>query len=206
MRKILTALLTILLISLMGGQVFGAGTTFSAVLTNDSVKAGSSFFTINLFCNNNDSIAPPPPLSLANRVTWTSAFAFSGDISVDWLDAKLMSDSAYFDSTTASKFVTPQFYNFFDMVKVIIYPESWGDGLPDRISMVGIANTIGYPPGLGKIKIASWHAKTTSKTGRFCIEKADMKNDSFDWVFDDPMPSFVKQCWSIEGGKLEAAK
>ena len=204
MRKILIALLTILLISLIGGQVLGAGTTFNAVVTNDSMKAGSIFFTINLYCNNDDTVSPPPPPSLANRVTWTSPFAFNGDISIDWIDAKLLSDSAYFDSTTASKFVTPQFYSFFDILKVIIFAESWGDGLPDRFSFVGIANTNGYPPGLGKIKIASWHAKTASKTGRFCMEKGDMKNNSYDWVFDDPMPNFIKQCWSIEADTLKA--
>ncbi len=200
MKKILMALLATLPLLLACGQAFGAGPIFKAEITNDSLKTGSRFFTINLYCENNEAILPPPN---QNRMTWTSPFAFTGDISIDWLDGALKSDSTYFDSATALRYVTPQFYDFFDIVKVIIHAESWGDGLPDKFSIVGIANVKGYPPELGKIKIASWHAKTSSKTGRFCIEKGKMKDAAYDWVFDEPVPDFVKQCWSIEGDTLK---
>jgi len=197
------AIMAALMILAICGQASGKGTAFDVVITNDSLKGGSNFFTINLYCENDDTITAPPPPSLANRVTWTSPIAFTGDISVNWLDTALKTNTAYFDSVMAAKFVTPEFYNFFDMLKVIVYSESWGDGLPDRFSFVGIANAKGYPPGLGKIKIASWHARTSSKTGKFCVEKGKMDTDAYDWIFDEPVPDFAKKCWTIEGDTLK---
>ncbi len=101
-----------------------------------------------------------------------------------------------------SKFLTPQFHGFWDLVEVI-YVESWADGLPDRFNFSGIANTYGYPPALGEIKIISWHGATNSASGQICMDQGDMTNDVFDWLFDDPQPSFLKQCWNMSADTLE---
>ncbi len=200
MRRMLILFLAVMTTLVMGGQVFGRGTTFNAVLTNDSLKADSSFFTINLYCDNKDSILEPP---YENRMTWTSPFTFSGNVSVNWIDTNLISGTTYFDSAVVVKFAPVEFYNFWDLFKPSILVESWADGLPDRFSIAGIGNSNGYPPTLGNIRIMSWHVKTISNSGYFCMEKGDMTNNSFDWLFDTtyydyPMPDFAMKCWSIE--------
>lgn len=174
------------------------GMYFRAEVTNDSLKTDTLFFTVNLYSSNNDIIFPSYP----NRTTWSSPFSFSGDISVDWLDTTLASGAPYLDPSIMSKYLTPQFSGFWDIVEVI-YVESWADGLPDRFNFTGIANNNGYPPALGEIKIISWHLSTNSGSGQFCMDQGVMDNEVYDWLFDDPQPSFLKQCWNKTADTLE---
>jgi PKD repeat protein len=36
-----------------------------------------------------------------------------------------------------------------------------------------------------------------SAAGSFCIDSGDAADDAYDWLFDDPQPSFDKTCWSM---------
>ena len=202
MRKVLVLLLATLLLLLVGGQVFGLGTTFKAVVKNDSVVTTSSYFTINLYCTNHDSIFDPP---YQNRETWGSPFAFNGNISMDWIDAALIDGHNYNsggDTMVIRKFLDTVFYNYWDFFRSLEV-ESWADGvLPYRFSFAGIANSNGFPPQTDSILTLSWHAKTTNDSGYFCMEKGDMDSSAYDWVFDDPVPDFTMQCWNIEADTL----
>ena len=199
MRKVLVLLLATLLLLLVGGQVFGLGTTFKAVVKNDSVVTTSSYFTINLYCTNHDSIFDPP---YENRTTWGSPFAFNGNISIDWIDAALTNAVGIDDTTLIDKFMTPGFFNYWDVLRFLLVKD-WDDGvLPDRFAFEGIANDSGFPPQTDSILTLSWHAKTTNDSGYFCMEKGDMDNHAYDWLFDDPQPDFTMQCWNIEADTL----
>jgi len=149
-------------------------------------------FRIEVYSLNNDTILPPP---YEERTTWQSPFTFTGDVPVQWLDV-ITDETLYQDGPTLNKFVPSQFLGFWDLF-VAIYSETRDGVLPDRFSFAGIANSIGYPPGLGEIKILSWRAKTTAMTGQLCIEQGNMDNDSYDWVFDEPIPTFATTCWEV---------
>jgi hypothetical protein len=170
---------------------------FRANITNDSTKSADKFFTVSLYCTNDDTI----PFSI-NRSTWVSPITFSGNISIQWLDGSLMNNTPYFDDATILKYASSQFNNFWDLLRAI-YVESWDNNLPDRFSYTGIANSSGYPPALGEIKVLSWRAKTASTNGMFCMEQGDMDNELYDWLFDDPTPNLPKNCWRINADTLE---
>ncbi len=190
-RLILTALiLTFLTIS------NALAASFRAEITNDSKVGANKFFTVNLYCTNNDSIRDAVGALIINRVTWTSPVTFTGTVSLQWQDT-LTSSHLYQDDATLLKFTTSQFNGFWDLFKGL-YVESWDNNLPDRFSYAGIGNTNGYPPALGEIKVLSWHAQTASTSGSLCVEQGDMTNDTYDWLFDDPTPSLIKTCWTIK--------
>ncbi len=150
-------------------------------------------FRIEIYSLNNDTILPPP---YEERTTWSTPFTFTGDVAVQWLD--VITDSvSYLDDPTLLKFSTSQFIGFWDLFKGI-FSESRDGALPDRFAFTAAANNLGYPPGLGEIKVLSWRAKITATSGQLCIEQGDMINDSYDWMFDDPVPTFPKTCWTIQ--------
>jgi hypothetical protein len=212
MRKIWGIFLVISLLFLAAGQVMGTdvhggGTTFTAVLVNDPLTtAETTWFSIELYCNQKDSVDTNP-----YRSTWSSPFAFTGSINVDWIDTTLSNSTAYLNDTVILKYATSQFSTFWDMFKTV-YVESWDDAtLPDRFNFTGIVNNNGYTAELGQIKILSWHAKTVSNTGMICIEKGNMTADEYDWIFDETPnqpeyqepPAFNTQCWVISGDTLK---
>jgi hypothetical protein len=199
MKKIASLLFVSVVVFSAAGPAFSAGTSFRAAITNDSLATGELFFTINIYCNNNDTILPPP---YEERTTWTSSFSFDGTITIDWTDTVLMNNGPYFDDAVLTKYATSQFNEYWDFFRAV-YVESWDDGsLPDRFAYAGIANEFGYPPALGEIKILSWRAKTPGSSGLFCVEIGDMNNNVYDWIFDEPMPTFLKQCWTLDDDTL----
>ncbi len=135
-------------------------------------------FKINLYSLNNDTIPGVEP----RRMTWISPFVFTGDVSVIW--------------GSPDSIITPQFSSFWD-VYVGSYFESWDGQLPDLCSFVGSGNSIGYSPGLGEILDFVWAAKVSNNSGTLCIDSGDASNDTYDWLFDDPVPSFAKICWTV---------
>lgn len=160
---------------------------------NDTLKIlPNSEFQIEVYSLNNDTINPPPYQA---RATWQSPFTFTGTVPIQWLD--VISDGVlYQDGATLNKFSTAQFLGFWDLF-LGIYAETRDGNLPDRFSFVGLANNHGYPPALGEIKILFWRATTSATAGQICIEQGNMDNDNYDWVFDEPIPSFATTCWEV---------
>lgn len=175
--------------------------TFSMTLRADITGPGAVFdegqwkilpntlCTLNVYSTNNDNIYPPP---YQKRTTWSSAFAFTGNIAVQWLDV-INNDMLYMDAPTLAKFSSIQFTGYWDIFKGV-YAETRDGNLPDRFNFSGIAGNLGYPPGLGELKILWWRFQTAKISGQLCIEQGDMANDIYDWLFDDPMPTFNKVC------------
>jgi hypothetical protein len=190
---------TLSILTLFIGQAFGMD--FRTDITGPgAVDDGGvwkilpdSEFTINVYANNNDTILPPP---YEERTTWTSSFGFTGTISVQWQDI-IANNTLLSDATSMGYFVPDYFSAYWDIINGV-YAESWDGSLPDRLCFVGIANKFGYPSGLGEIQVMHFRAKTSSTSGQICIEKADMDNNVYDWIFDDPMPYFVTTCWDIK--------
>jgi len=119
----------------------------------------------------------------SNRATWSSGFQFSGtNITIEWTDT--------------STWVPAQFQGYFDVFDTI-YVESWANGLPDRFNYSGIANNNGVPGGPFNFIIAGATATLTEFSGQLCVEIGDFNDDAFDWLFDDPMPTFTKKCWAV---------
>jgi hypothetical protein len=138
-------------------------------------------FNIDIYCNHTGGTN--------NRLTWSSPFNFTktgtvGD--VVWGDTSL--------------FPTTQLRSFFDMYQTT-YAESWNGNLPDLFNFTGVANNVGYPNNLGEIKVFSFQLYITGfcyELGTFCIEQGDAIDNMYDWLFDDPMPTFSKKCWPVK--------
>ena len=136
-------------------------------------------------------------------MTWTSPFTFTGNVSVQWLD--IISDNTeYFDLATLAKFCPMQFYSFWDVTKSV-YSETRDGYLPDRFSFAGIGNSLGYPPGLVETKVLFWRARTPDLAGQICIEQGDMTHWVYDWVFDEPAPTFSTTCWEVKAPPISLA-
>ena len=196
MKKIFVLVFLGGLLALNSGNAMTMRATISGAgvwSQNDTLKIlPNAEFQIAVYSLNNDTILPPPYQA---RTAWQSPFTFTGTVPVQWLD--VVNDGVlYQDSPTLNKFLTAQFLGFWDFF-LGIYTETRDGNLPDRFSFVGIANSFGYPPELGEIEILFWRAKTSAMTGQICVEQGNMDNDSYDWVFDDPIPSFVTTCWEV---------
>lgn len=150
--------------------------------------------SLNVYSTNNDNIFDPP---YQNRVTWSSAFAFTGNVTVQWQDVLASDNTLYSDAPTLAKFTTTQFAGYWDVIKGV-YAETRDGNLPDRFNFSGIANSLGYPPGLGELKILWWAFQTANTSGQLCIEQGDFQNDTYDWLFDDPSPTFNTVCFPIK--------
>lgn len=202
MRRNCILLIVLPLLLLNYSNVLGA--YFRAEVTNDSTNDADKYFTINLYCTNNDTIRDDSGHLIVNRGTWSSPFTFTGTINIQWLDTTLNDSIPYFSDEITQKYAAPQFNDFWDAIK-LVYVESWDNSLPDKFNYTGIYNgepNSGYPPGLGEIKVLSWHAKTTSTSGELCVEQGNMQTvnqeETYDWLFDDPAPSLLTTCWVIE--------
>jgi hypothetical protein len=123
----------------------------------------------------------------APRSVWVSPFSFTGTGEVKnvvWGDTSL--------------FPTAQLRSFFDIVQDT-YTESWDGVLPDIFAFAGIGQN-GYPDNLGRIKVFSFTLRISGPyydRGSFCIEQGDPINNTYDWLFDDPQPTFTKTCWAV---------
>jgi hypothetical protein len=115
-----------------------------------------------------------------NRHTWVSPFVFTGTglSSITWGDA--------------AQFVPSSFSYLWDIAYYQIY-ESWGDGLPDLIALEGYAGCRGVPGSTmtflsakGKVSLLDYNSG-----GSICIDSGDAMDARYDWLFDDPIPSFA---------------
>ena len=167
-----------------GPLTIGADISGSAVWNDGAVLKISpgSPFSINIY----ESYAKGPTDS--NRATWFGPFTFtqSGLASVTWADYSIWPDPSFYNSTN------------WDLSRGL-YVESWGDGLPDLFSIWGVANLGGLPGGTLNV----FHAYATvtlvnnNIPGQICIEKGIPQDSSYDWMFEDPVPTFDKVCWPV---------
>lgn len=149
----------------------------------DTLPAADVF--IDIYMNNNDGIiriGQSMPLVLyspdgsVTNITHRNVGAFGSDGSI----------------VLENGFQPLAFWNLFDE----IYYFGWDGILPDTMCHVGIGSN-GFPSGLGEkryIRIAL----QLSDTGRICIDSVNPPGDDYDWLFDDPSPSFHgPYCWTI---------
>jgi hypothetical protein len=157
---------------LSGGGIWHDGLV-QKIITN-------KVFWINLYSTNNDTI----PYVGAKRTYWVSPFEFSGNVTVQWGDTGTI--------------LISQFRSFWDDLASTYY-ESWDGNLPDLYSFAGSASFAGtgYPAGLGEIRIFSWSLKVLTTTGTICIAAGDAVNEAYDWLFEDPSPTFSMVCWEV---------
>ena len=74
---------------------------------------------------------------------------------------------------------------------------SWDGVLPDTFCFSGLGFTDGMPPGLGE-RLYLRIALNISTEGIICIDSIDHPDDSYDWVFEAPSPSFGgPYCWTV---------
>ncbi|SYZ73927.1 hypothetical protein TRIP_C60197 [Candidatus Zixiibacteriota bacterium] len=183
-QKVFLVLLSLFILSI---GIEGYGMTIRADITGPGVWAGgtkiqpNADFTVNVYSNNTDTI----PFSI-NRSTWSTPFAFTGNVPVQ-----------YQGDTMFAHVTTTQFAGFWDLFR-ITYVESWDGVLPDLFNVTGAAMNQGYPPALGEIRDFSWTFRTSATSGQFCIEQGTPSDPTYDWLFDDPVPTFTKTCWTVE--------
>ena len=189
MRTLLSISVLVLAILVAGGAIAQVGTlTFRAAVSGPAIYSGNMIapnadFYVDISTNNVGGTQP--------RITWSSPFKFTlvnSTHKVIWGDSSL--------------FAQPQFKSFWNVFQTI-YVESWDGNLPDLFNFTGVANasTGGYQGNLGEIlafRIPLKLACPGNQTGQFCVEQGDAVNDVYDWIFDDPQPTFPKTCWQIE--------
>ncbi|MCX6829684.1 MAG: hypothetical protein NT002_10450 [candidate division Zixibacteria bacterium] len=190
MRTLLSISVLVLAILVAGEAIAQMGTlTFRADVSGQGTWTGppkritpNADFYVDIYANNIGGTSP--------RITWSSSFTFTltgSTHKVIWGDSSL--------------FAQAQFKSFWD-VYCRTYAESWDGNLPDLFNFTGIASgAAGYPGNLGEIlvlKIALRLGCPGNNSGQFCVEQGDAINDVYDWIFDDPQPTFPKTCWQIE--------
>jgi|WetSurMetagenome_2_1015567.scaffolds.fasta_scaffold76398_2 hypothetical protein len=184
MRKLV--MVSILALMVMAGASYGmtlrADLSGAAVWNDGGVQKiiTNKTFQINLYATHNDTI----PYVGAKRTYWVSPFEFSGDVTVQWGDTGTI--------------VMSQFRGFWDALAMPYY-ESWDGSLPDIYSFAGSASFswTAYPTGLGEIKAFSWSLKALSTNGTICIASGNAADEAYDWLFEDPIPSFTGICWTV---------
>jgi hypothetical protein len=81
-----------------------------------------------------------------------------------------------------------------------IYCESYDGTLPDKMNYTGLTLT-GWSFKLGELKYMEFHFQIDQE-GWFCVDSGDMANDNYDWLWEDPSPSFGgPYCWLIAQGE-----
>jgi uncharacterized protein (TIGR02145 family) len=193
----------LVLAALMIAPINSSALTFRADISGPGVTQymgvkriiADSQFTISLYSDNTET-----------RDIWSSPFAFTGSVSIEWINSVTGPDYASMELVDVSKFATSTFLGFWDIL-IGLKVESWDGLLPDRFSYVGAGNHSNYGSGLGEIKILGWTAKSISTDGNICIEQGDMDDESWDWIFQDPIPTFESTCWevSIDGDSIDDA-
>ncbi len=200
-------LLVLSLLTLFVGQAFGMD--FRADITGPGavMDAGelkilpNTLCSLNVYSTNNDTIINDPTHpQWANRTTWSSAFQFTGNIAVQWQEALPTFNYTWSDAVTTGKFASASFIGYWDIIKGV-YTEDRDGNLPDNFDFSSIASGAGYPPNLGEQKILWWGFQTANTSGQLCIEQLPpgIIDPTFDWLFDDPQPTFPTTCFNIMG-------
>jgi hypothetical protein len=122
------------------------------------------------------------------RHGWSSPFSFTSTAPINevmWGDYH--------------EFAQPQFLSFWEL-GTFAYIESWDGQLPDLYGFTGISSS-GCPLEFGPMKIFEINFIIDGDHhdfGDFCIEQGDAVNDTYDWLFEDPVPTFPKTCWQLK--------
>ncbi len=84
-----------------------------------------------------------------------------------------------------------------------LYEFSWDGNLPDTLAHVGLANANGtstWPDDRGNETCMKFHL-IVNQMGILCIDSVAHPIHKFDWLFEDPSPSFNgPYCWRIGQG------
>jgi Dockerin type I domain len=189
MRKLLSISVLVLAVLVAGEAIAQVGTlTFRADVSGPAIFSGNkivpnSDFYINIYTNNVGGTEPRGGMSIPLSLSFVNSTH-----KVVWGDSSL--------------FPQPQFKSFWNVFQTE-YVESWDGNLPDLFNFTGVADVGtggGYPGNLGEIlafRIALKLSCPGNNSGQFCIEQGDAVNDIYDWIFEDPQPTFAKTCWTI---------
>ncbi|SYZ74125.1 hypothetical protein TRIP_C60395 [Candidatus Zixiibacteriota bacterium] len=177
-----------ILISLMllGGTVFGQGeivirADISGVgaYTHDGVKYISPNipFSIDIYASCG--------VSQFSRNVWSSPFTINEEDGAS---------KVYFGNP--DEFPRNDFLSYWDNFYTS-YTESWDSILPNMYCFVGIATFAGLPSETGEFRALSISLTVPDTIGTICIDSGGNENYVYGWLFEDPVPSFTKQCWTI---------
>jgi len=125
------------------------------------------------------------------RLGWSSPFRFTGTDSIKYITPQAAVDD----------FVTPEFAAIWDM-GTFTATESWDGDLstPDQWNFSGISMA-GWPPGGGQMLAFSIPIKIDNPNsvmiGELCIDSGNFTDDTYDWLFETPIPDFQKTCWPV---------
>jgi len=129
------------------------------------------------------------------RCTWSSAFAVTGTgvASVTWAGNV---------PAVTDLWVTPSFFALWDVFKTT-YMESWEGTLPDRFNFTGIGSggCLDAPASnllFLKLKSNSLAMVDEGVPGTLCVGQGDMDDNAYDWLFDDPAPTFTTTCFPVK--------
>lgn len=153
-----------------------------------------------------DTILPRVPFTIEfyasfapgdeNRLSWSSPFLFYGTASV----------TALLDTGTLVR--DSEFDDIWDMGAFADYRESWdgnltnmapgGDRPGDLFNYSGIDFNPPHLPSGGVMHLFDVEipgiAGPSSYLGQFCIDSGDAVNNAYDWMFENPSPSFNEIC------------
>jgi hypothetical protein len=184
MKRVSFALVIALLLSfgLANGMDITAAFSGPALWAGDTKLNVNANFNVTIYAKNGTD--PSDPL----RLGWSSPFAFSGTGNVTTLNSESFTRLAAFDAIWSMGIFEAQ--------------ESWDLDLttPDQynysgISMAGMAadNTL-WTCFYFTFNIAG----DGSTAGNFCVSQGDFTDDTYDWLFEDPVPSFTQMCMPVE--------
>jgi len=141
---------------------------------SDTINVNDLFY-VDVLYNNDDF----------TRTYWNSPFNFYGTGDVAVIDTQFMYATYNF-----AVLCTESFYG---------WVEEYEDGvLPERICMhcegsIPDDNLTWFVVRFGFVLNGD-----EITTGDFCIEKGDMENDDYDWLFEWPMPEFETVCLPVK--------
>ena len=154
------------------GSFEGAGIYDGGTKINVNVD-----FDVVITANNDDVL----------RLGWSSPFSFSGTGNVTTLNSESFTRNATFDA-------------IWDM-GIFEAQESWDLNLttPDQYNYSGISMA-GWLPGGGALEAFRFTfniAGDATTAGDFCVAQGDFTNNTYDWLFEDPVPSFTTVCLPV---------
>jgi hypothetical protein len=150
-------------------------------------------FTVDIYMNNNDTIYGIPN-EHGYRIGMSLPFSFfSPDGSIH--NVEHINAGGYPARNVEFLNGFSDFWNIF----FTAFLWSYDGSLPDSLDFVGIASpgiNGGWPFNLGELLYIQFHFQI-NETGMFCIDSIEGRAPEYDWLFDDPSPSFNgPYCWA----------
>jgi len=164
----------------------------SPLLMPGIIEAGTPF-TVDIYMNNNDTIYGIPNEHGYRGVASMPFSFFSPDGSIQ--NVEHINAGGYPARNVEFQNGFSDFWGMFFSAFLWSYDGS----LPDSLAIVGIAapGVIGgWPFDLGELLYIQFHFQI-NEIGVFCIDSIDGRSPAYDWIFDDPAPSFNgPYCWA----------